>query len=177
MTPGDPVPAEVRSAAEAFVRDEAGFAQIVTLDGGARPVGRTASAFLRADWDVDLIQRRGHRRNAQLLRRPQALVIWVGSPAPGSTNDHPAVFDLGLTIPRAVFVQGEVEPLDGDRTWEIYRRHQDRLRSEGLTGAPDRDRAAVEADLTGFRLRARRVRLEGFADGARSHTWNEGEGR
>jgi hypothetical protein len=161
-----------RAAALEFVRTEAGFAQIVTLGRSGFPVGRTASAFLRDDWSVDLVQRRTHRRLGQLRRDARVLTTWVGSPDPGSTNNTPAVFDLGLGIPRAVFVQGDAEFLDAEATWDAYSEHHQALRRRGLTKAPDRDRAAVDTDLTGLRIRPRRIRLEGFGAGAETFTWN-----
>lgn len=169
---GSRPPAPVLADAASFVRDQAGFAQVVTLDRHGYPVGRTASAFLRDDWSVDLVQRRTHRRLDQLRRNARALITWTGPPAADSVNDTPAVFDLGLTIPRVVFLQGEAELLDADATWNAYRTHHLALRAGGLTKAPDRDRAGSDTELAGVRIHPRRIRLEGFGAGAEAFSWN-----
>jgi len=79
-------PAEVVARAESFVRAEAGFAQVTTLDAHGYPVSRSMTAFLADDFSVHLVQRRVHRRLEQLAADPRLLVTWVGSPAPGATN-------------------------------------------------------------------------------------------
>lgn len=164
--------------AQRFVAAEAGFAQVTTLNREGFPTARTASAFLCPDWTVELVQRSVHRRLEQTRRDPRALVVWSGSPAPGSRNDSPAVFDLGLLIPRAVFVQGLASEMDEEETWTTYAAHDTRLRAQGRTRAPERDRANVAAELTGLRVRPVRVRLEGFGDGAEAFTWSpEGQRR
>jgi hypothetical protein len=161
-----------RARAQDFVRDEAGFAQLVTFGTGGQPVGRTTSAFLNDDWTVDLVQRRTHRRLDQLRLDRRALVLWSGAPAEDSVNDSPWTFDLGLQIPRVVFVRGEARPLGADETWEVYRSHTARLRAAGHTKAPTRDRADVDTSLAGLRIEPRRIRLEGFGREAEAFSWN-----
>lgn len=163
--------AEALNAAREFVIEDAGFAQVTTLDPAGYPTARTVSAFLAPDWSIELVQRRGHRRLAQLRRDPRVLVTWSGAPAPGSRNDSPAVFDLGLLIPRAVFVQGWAVAMDEEQTWEAYSRHDRQLRERGLTKAARRDRTDVAAELRGLRVVPRRIRLEGFGAGAEAFTW------
>lgn len=159
-------------AAFEFVRMEVGFAQVTTLDQAGFPTSRTMSAFLSPDWTVRMVQRNVHRRLAQLRRNPRILLTWSGSPAAESTNESPAVFDLGLLIPRVVFVQGVAVEMDEEQTWATYAEHDQRLRAAGNTGAPQRDRADVAAELTGLLVRPRLVRLEGFGAGAESFTWS-----
>lgn len=161
-----------QALALAFVRTEAGFAQVITIGRSGLPVGRTMSAFLADDWSVELLQRRTHHRVGQLLRDPRVLVTWVGSPAEGSTNEHPHVFDLGLLIPRAVFVQGNAEPLSEQQTWERYATHSSVLRAAGHHQAPQRSREDVADQLAGLRVQPARVRLEGFGKAAESFGWN-----
>jgi Pyridoxamine 5'-phosphate oxidase len=171
MTGPDPVPPEVLRAALAFVHDEAGFAQVTTIDPHGFPVGRSMTAFLSDDWSVDLVQRRSHARLAQLRRDPRTLVTWVGEPAPGATNEHPHVFDIGRLPSRAVFVRGTARFMDDDATVACYSRHVGRQRAQGFTRAPLRDPDQVLADLAGVHLEPYRVRLEGFGTGAQSFDW------
>ena len=161
-----------RAQALCFVQAEAGFAQVTTIDRGGLPVCRTMSAFLAPDWSVDLIQRRQHRRVAQLRRDPRVLVTWVGTPAEGSVNDRPHVFDLGLLVPRVVFVRGSAEPLTEHQTWQRYAAHTAELRGRGNTRAPQRNRAEVGEQLIGLRVRPARVRLEGFGHAAKAFDWD-----
>jgi hypothetical protein len=161
-----------RARAAAFVQTEAGFAQVTTIGRHGLPVGRTMSAFLVDDWSVELLQRGTHHRVAQLRRDPRVLVTWVGTPAEGAHNDRPHVFDLGLLVPRVVFVQGYAEPLDEEQTWAGYQAHSRELRTRGGTRAPERDRADVAAALVGFRVHPARVRLEGFGEAAESFGWD-----
>ncbi|WP_326836661.1 hypothetical protein VSH64_17405 [Amycolatopsis rhabdoformis] len=163
--------AAARSRALDFVRQEAGFAQLVTLGAGGALVGRTTSAFPTDDWAVELVQRRTHRRVEQLRHDDRVLAIWGGTPADDSVNDSPWTFDLGLTIPRVVFVRGVARPLDAKATWEVYDRHTTRLRAAGHTKAPLRDRADLDANFAGVRIEPRRVRLEGFGTGAQAFSW------
>ena len=167
MTSGDE-----RTRALRFVREEAGFAQLVTFGASGDPIGRTTSAFLNEDWSVDMVQRATHRRNVQLERDPRVLVLWSGAPSADSVNDSPWTFDLGLTIPRVVFIRGLARPLDAAATWEVYDRHSARLRAAGHTLAPVRDRADLDENFAGVRIEPRRIRLEGFGHGAESFTWN-----
>jgi hypothetical protein len=170
MTERDRLAAALAAAAE-FVRTEAGFAQVTTLDAAGFPTARTASAFLSADWTVRLVQRNVHRRLGQLRRDARILVTWAGAPAAASANESPAVFDLGLLIPRVVFVQGVAVEMDEAGTWATYSAHDRRLRDQGNTRAPQRDRANVAVELAGFTVWPRRVRVEGFGAGPEAFTW------
>lgn len=163
-----------RALAQSFVRDEAGFAQVITLDRFGYPVGRTMTAFLGADWSVDLVQRRTHARLAQLRRNPCVLVCWVGDPAAGATNDRPHVFDIGRLPPRAVLVRGTARFMEDDWTLDRYRRHVGEQRAQGHSRAPLRDAAQVAADLVGVHVVPYRVRLEGFGVAAQSFDWAAG---
>jgi hypothetical protein len=129
------------------------------------------TAFLNDDWSVDLVQRRTHARLAQLRRDPRALVTWVGTPAPGASNEHPHVFDIGRLPPRGVFVRGTTEFMDDDWTLRCYLRHVTAQRAQGFTRAPLRDAEQVAADLVGVHLLPYRVRLEGFGEGAQAFDW------
>src|SRR5690606_10817713 len=62
--------AAVRREVLAFLREEARFAQLYTVDRQGFPVGRTVGAPINDDWSVDLVQRRVHRRLGQLARNP-----------------------------------------------------------------------------------------------------------
>ena len=155
----------------AFVRDEAGFAQVTTLDAKGYPVTRTMTAFLEEDWSVSLVQRRQHRRIGQWRRDPRTLVTWVGAPAPGAGNERPHVFDLGLLPPRVVSVRGRAELMPDGWTVARYRTEVGRQRAQGFDRAPSRTDSQVVEDLVGVRIRPVRVRLEGFGAGAESHMW------
>src|SRR3954470_20174952 len=168
----DEVLAAARAAALAFVREEAGFAQLTTLDRAGFPVARTMTAFLDPDWSVALVQRRTHARLAQLRRDPHVLVAWIGDPAPGATNERPHVFDIGRLPPRGVFVRGTARFMPDEWTVERYLRHVTEQRARGFTRAPLRTPGQVVADLVGVLVEPRRVRLEGFAEGARSFDWD-----
>jgi hypothetical protein len=158
------------AAARGFVLTEAGFAQVTTIDRRGFPVVRTTTAFLTDGWAVDLVQRRGHRRIAQWRRDPRTTVTWVGSPAPGATNDRPHVFDLSLLPPRVVSIRGTAEEMPAEWTVRRYVEELARLRARGGTRAPVRSPAQVEEELVGVRVHPVRVRLEGFGTGAESFT-------
>jgi hypothetical protein len=130
------------------------------------------TAFLEEDWTVSLVQRASHARLAQLRREPRALVTWVGTPAAGASNQRPHVFDLGLLPPRAVFVRGRVEFMGEEWTEQRYRENVERQRAAGHTAAPVRTPEQVTADLVGVRVVPRRIRLEGFGEGAQAFEWN-----
>ena len=167
-------PAEVVARAESFVREEAGFAQVTTLDADGYPVSRSMTAFLAHGFAVELVQRRVHRRLEQLAVNPRLLVTWVGAPAPGATNERPHVFDLGRLPARAVMVRGSAEVMDDDWTWQVYSRHRTEHLARGQDRAPSRNRDQVAADLVGVRVHPFRIRLEGFAVGAQSFDWRIG---
>ncbi|MDP5181220.1 pyridoxamine 5'-phosphate oxidase family protein [Blastococcus sp. BMG 814] len=168
---GDEQQAAVRRAALAFVLEEAGFAQLTTIDRLGFPVGRSMTAFLNPDWSVDLVQRRTHARLAQLRRDPRLLVTWVGDPAPGATNERPHVFDIGRLPPRAVYVRGTAAFLDDAATISLYRHHVGRQRAQGFTKAPLRSPEQVVEDLVGVHVTPYRIRLEGFGAGAQAFDW------
>ena len=157
--------------AQAFVREEAGFAQVTTLDVRGFPVARSMTAFLEPDWSIALVQRRVHHRMAQMRRDPHVLVTWVGDPAPGATNDSPHVFDLGRLPSRVVLVRATTVFMDQAWTRGVYAREITRQRAQGHTKAPLRTPEQVDTDLVGVRLEPYRVRLEGFGEGAQSFDW------
>lgn len=167
-------PEEVLRSALAFARDEVPFAQVVTLDVRGYPVARTATAFVADDWSVALVHRRTHARLAQVTRDPRVLLVWTGAPAEGATNEHPHVFDVGALPPRAVMVRGTARVADDGWTEATYRQHLEAQRAAGHTRAPVRDAARVATDLVGLQVRAYRVRLEGFGEGAQSFDWTAG---
>lgn len=161
----------VLRAALDFLRDEAGFAQVTTLDRQGFPVARTMTAFIRDDWSVDLVQRGTHARVAQWRSNPRTLIAWIGAPASDASNDSPHVFDLGLLPPRAVFVRGTAAVMEDEWTVECYQRELAAQRAVGHTRAPVRDRGRIVADLVGVHLTPVRIRLEGFGSGANSFDW------
>jgi len=164
--------ARAQQAAFRFVADEAGFAQVYSLDRRGHPVGRTMLAFLNPDWSVDLVQRAQHARLAQWRRDPHTLVSWIGAAAAGATNEHPHVFDIDTLPPRAVFVRGVVTFLQGEETERIYRREIDAQRAAGFTKAPLRSPDDVAQNLAAVRLVPYRVRLEGFGYEAQAFDFN-----
>jgi hypothetical protein len=155
-----------------WAQHEAGFAQVITLTRDGFPVGRTMGVALKEDWSVVLVQRRIHRRLGQLRRNPKLLIVWVGTPAPGSTNEHPHVYDYGRLIPRVVFLRGIAEFLDPDQTVLEFEAQTASNRTRGWTRAPERDQANVRTELVGVRIRPVQVRAEGFGVEAESFTWN-----
>ncbi len=165
------LPESVERAVRRFMAEEARFAQLTTVDAEGFPVTRTVGATLNDDWTVHLIQRRHHRRLAQLRANPRLELAWVGSPAPGATNEEPAVYDFGWLPPRVVFVRGTVEFQTAEWTLAHYRRESARLLSQGHTKAPDRDDDDVRRNLAGLVVRPAVVRVEGFGCNAQSFTW------
>lgn len=163
------------SAVRRFLCDEAGFAQLITVNREGFPIGRTVGAVVGDDWTVDLVQRRSHRRLAQLRRNPNAELIWTGTPKPGARNDHPAVYDFGWQVPRCVFLRGVAEFMPPEWTVEQYRRRTDALLAKGFTRAPARTDEDVAAELTGVLVHPVRLRAEGFGDGAQSFDWTAKE--
>ncbi|GAA5133462.1 pyridoxamine 5'-phosphate oxidase family protein [Pseudonocardia adelaidensis] len=162
----------IEAAARDFVLTEAGFAQVTTIDRRGFPVARTMTAFLADGWAVDLVQRREHTRIAQWRRDPHTTVTWVGSPAPGATNERPHVFDLSLLPPRVVSIRGTAEEMPAEWTVRRYLEELVRLRARGGTRAPVRGPEQVEDELVGIRIHPVRVRLEGFGTGAESFTFD-----
>lgn len=162
---------QVQQEALSFVRDEAGFAQVFTVNEDGFPVGRTMGARVRPDWTVPLIQRRVHHRLDQMRHNPAVEVVWVGIPAPTSVNDQPHVFDYDLRIPRAVFLRGVAEFMDTAWTVETYAAITAEMRARGNDRAPNRDPEGVARELVGIQIRPVRVRAEGFGEGAQAFTW------
>lgn len=171
--PAKPVE-QVRREVMVFILEEAGFAQVYTVNRDGFPVGRTMVAAINDDWSVDLIQRRVHRRLAQLRRNPRIEITWAGQPAAGSVNDRPHVYDWGLLVPRVVFLRGVAEFMDDDWTVARYRRQTSIQRAKGLTRAPVRSADNVRAELIGLHVRPVQLRAEGFGAGAQSFTWSAG---
>ncbi|HEY9389482.1 MAG TPA: hypothetical protein VIR27_06875 [Mycobacteriales bacterium] len=155
-----------------FLRTEAGFAQVVTINRAGFPVGRTMGAPVNDDWSVDLIQRRVHRRLDQLAVNPRLEIIWTGPPAPDSVNDRPHVYDFGLLVPRVVFLRGIAEFRDDAWTVRRYQRQTRIHLDQGQTAAPTRTAEEVARDLVGVHVRPVQVRAEGFGAGAQSYTWS-----
>lgn len=168
-------PAEVQADAMVFLTGEAGFAQVFTISRDGFPVGRTMVAPVNPDWSVDLVQRRIHRRLGQVRRNPRVEIVWVGTPAPGSVNDRPHVYDMGLEVPRVVFLRGLAEVMDDTWTLERYWRQMAIQRARGLTRALERSDDNVREELVGIRVLPVQVRVEGLGVGAQSYTWTVGE--
>lgn len=166
----------VRGAVRRFVQEEAGFAQVYTVNRDGFPVGRTMVAVLNDDWTVDLVQRNLHRRIGQIRRNPRMEIVWTGSPRPESVNDRPHVYDFGLAIPQAVFIRGLAQMMTDDELVATYERQTAIQRDKGLTKAPMRGADAVRAELVGIRVAPVQVRAEGFGAGATSFTWKTGPG-
>jgi hypothetical protein len=162
---------EVQRRVMRFLREEAGFAQVVTVNAAGFPVGRTMGAPIADDWSVTLIQRNVHKRIGQLRRNPRLEIIWTAPPAPDSINDRPHVYDFGLAIPRVVFLRGLAEPLDPDETLARFRRQTALHLARGQTKAPEFSDEEVRRQLVGLHVRPLRVRAEGFGAGAQSFTW------
>lgn len=155
-----------------WVRSEARFAQVVTVDANGYPVARTMGAPLNDDWSVDLVQRRQHKRLEHLRRNPRLEIIWVGTPAPGACNDHPAVFDYGWLVPRVVLLRGLAQFMDEDWTVRRYREQTTALLSRGMHKAPERDDENVRRELVGVHVRPVWVRAEGFGASAEAFHWS-----
>src|SRR5215208_3646503 len=166
--------AEVQQRVMRFLREEAGFAQVVTVNAAGFPVGRTMGAPVADDWSVTLIQRNVHRRLGQLRRNPRLEIIWVAPPAPHSINDRPHVYDFGLAVPRVVFLRGLAEFLDPEETIARFRRQTALHLARGQTTAPKRSDEDIRRELVGIHVRPLQVRAEGFSAGAQSFTWEIG---
>lgn len=158
-----------------FLTTEAGFAQVFTINQEGFPVGRTMVAVARPSWDVDLVQRRVHRRIGQLRRNPKAEIVWTGPPRVDSVNDRPHVYDFGLQVPRAVFIRGTARFMSDDELLATYQRQTGRQINLGFTNAPIRTPEKVIEELIGIVIEATQVRVEGFGVGARSYQWNPRE--
>lgn len=166
----------VEEAVRRFVQEQAGFAQVYTINRDGFPVGRTMVAVLNDDWTVDLVQRKVHRRLGQIRRNPRMEVVWTGPPRPDSVNDRPHVYDFGLEIPQVVFVRGLAEVMTDEQMVAVYERQTEIQRSKGLTKAPLRTADQAREELVGIRIRPIQVRAEGFGAGATSFTWTINDG-
>jgi hypothetical protein len=142
-----PVPqrADLERRVRDFLRDEAGFAQVFTINLAGYPVGRTMGAPVDEDFTVCLVQRKVHKRIGQWRRNPRTDVVWVGTPAPGSRNDNPHVYDFNLLAPRVVFIRGDAEFVDADTTWAMYQKQSALHRARGWTKAPVRTPATADS--------------------------------
>lgn len=154
-----------------WLRTEAGFAQVFSINKAGYPAGRTMAAPIDDAFTVWLVQRKVHKRIQHWRRNPRTEVVWVGSPAPTSRNDSPHVYDLGLLVPRAVFLRGDAEFLDDATLVDVFARQTARHLARGWTKAPARSPENVVAELVGVRIRPLQVRVEGFGQGAASFTW------
>jgi hypothetical protein len=163
--------AELEREVLSWLRHEAGFAQVISINKEGYPVGRTMAAPIDDDFTVWLIQRKVHKRIGQWRRNPKTEVVWIGSPAPGSRNDSPHVYDLNLLVPRGVFLRGDAEFIDDATLVERFQRQTALHRGRGWTKAPERSPENVVAELVGVRIRPLQVRVEGFGEGAASFTW------
>jgi hypothetical protein len=166
---------QVQREAMRFVREEAGFAQVITINAAGFPVGRTMIAPLEEDWSVTLIQRSVHRRLGQLRRNPRLEIIWAGEPRADNVNDRPHVYDFGWNAPRVVFLRGVAEFLDVQETIVRFRRQTALNLARGNTRAPERSDDDIRDELVGIHVRPLQVRAEGFAAGAQSFTWTLSE--
>jgi hypothetical protein len=169
-----PESAETRAVQQSvfgFLQTEVGFAQLCTVNRDGFPVARTMGAHVNDDWSVDLIQRQGHRRLDQLRHNPRVEIIWVGTPTPDSTNDHPHVFDFGLLVPRVVFLRGVADFMDAEWTVQRFTQLAEIQRAQGHIKAPERTAENIRAELVGVRICPVQIRAEGFGVGARSYTW------
>lgn len=162
---------QVQQTVMRFLAEEAGFAQVYSINRDGFPVGRTMGAPIAPDWSVELVQRGTHRRLGQLRRNPRVEVVWCGQPAPDSVNDRPHVFDFGLLVPRVVLLRGFAEFMSEEWTIDRYRAISERYRSRGAGRAPARDEQQIRRELVGIRVRPIQVRAEGFGVGAQSYTW------
>lgn len=165
---------QVSEEALNFLRSEAGFAQVFTVNKAGFPVGRTMVAVVQSDWSVVLIQRNIHKRIGQMRRRPETEIVWVGTPDPDSINDRPHVYDFGLAIPRVVFVRGDATFMEDDELVENFFKQTEIQIAKGFSSAPVRTRENVLDELIGVRVVPTQVRVEGFGVGAQSFTWDIG---
>ncbi len=169
-----PALADVQQAVRDWLRNEAGFAQVFTINKYGYPVGRTMGAPVDDDFTLHLVQRKVHKRIGQWRRNPRTEIVWTGTPAAGSRNDSPHVFDFNLLVPRVVIIRGDAEFMDDAQLLAAFERQTAVHRAKGWTKAPVRTRDNVLAELIGVRVRALQVRAEGFGQGATSFTWRPG---
>ncbi len=171
---GSPPLPELQQRVLDWLRTEAGFAQVFSINKAGYPAGRTMAVPIDDDFTVWMVQRNVHKRIGHWQRNPRTEVLWLGTPAPGSRNDSPHVYDRNLLVPRAVFLRGDAEFLDDATLVEVFEKQTALHRSRGWTKAPVRTRENIVAELIGVRIRPQQVRVEGFGDGAASFTWKPG---
>ncbi len=164
--------ADLRVRVLHWLRNDAGFAQVFSVNREGYPVGRTMAAPIDDNFVVWTVQRRVHKRLGQWRRNPRTEVVWMGPPAPDSRNESPHVYDLNLAIPRGVFIRGDAEFLDEATTLEVFQRQTALHRARGWTRAPLRTPENVAAELVGVKINPVQVRVEGFGDGAASFSWD-----
>jgi hypothetical protein len=166
--------AELERRALAWLHTEAGFAQVFTINKAGYPVGRTMVAVVDEAFCVWLVQRKVHKRIGHWKRNPRTEVMWIGSPAPGSRNDFPHVYDFNLLVPRAVFIRGDAQFLDDAALLAAFQRQTAINRAKGWIRAPERTPENVVSELVGVIIRPLQVRLEGFGNGAESFVLRPG---
>ena len=173
--PGRPSPdvslPDVQRRVMRFLMEEAGFAQVSSVNAQGFPVGRTMVAPINPDWSVTLVQRSVHKRLLHLRRNPRMEIIWTADPLPDSVNDRPHVYDYGLAVPRVVFLRGLAEFLDADETLVRYRAQTAANLAKGHDKAIERTDENVHQELVGIQVKPVQVRAEGFGAGAQSFTW------
>ena len=170
----NPPLAELKQRVLHWLQHEAGFAQVYSINKAGFPVGRTMGAPVDDDFTVYLVQRNVHKRINQWKRNPKMEILWVGTPAEGSRNDSPHVYDFDLLAPRTVFLRGEAEFIDDATLIEVFQRQTKIHRDRGWTKAPLRDPENITDQLIGVRVRPIQIRVEGFGNGPESFTWQMG---
>lgn len=167
--------ADLRRRVLDWLHQEAGFAQVISINKEGYPVARTMAAPVDESFTVWTVQRRVHKRLGQWRRNPCTEVVWMGPPAPDSRNESPHVYDLNLAIPRGVFIRGDAVFLDEATTLAVFERQTAIHRARGWTRAPLRTPENVAAELVGVKINPVRVRVEGFGEGAASFSWDPRE--
>lgn len=165
---------ELKARVLQWLHHEAGFAQVYSINKAGYPVGRTMAAPVDDDFTVSLVQRKVHKRLQHWQRNPRSEVVWIGTPAPGSRNDTPHVYDCNLLVPRGVFIRGDAEFVDDTTLVQMFQKQTAIHLARGWTKAPLRTPENIVAELVGVRIRALQVRVEGFGDGAASFQWQPG---
>ena len=138
---------ELKARVLHWLQHEAGFAQVYSINKAGYPVGRTMAAPVDEDFTISLVQRKVHKRVLHWQRNPRSEVLWVGTPAPGSRNDSPHVYDCNLLVPRAVFVRGDAEFVDAATLVEMFQTQTAKHLARGWTKAPLRTPDNVLAEL------------------------------
>ncbi len=154
-----------------WLTNEAGFAQVFSINKAGYPVGRTMAAPIDDHFTVWLVQRKVHKRLLHWKRNPRSEVVWIGTPAPGSRNDSPHVYDCNLLVPRGVFLRGDAEFLDDDALVAAFERQTALHRARDWNNAPLRTRDNIVSELVGVKIQPRQIRVEGFGEGAASFVW------